>query len=103
VPQPPTPGGRAPSWGFLSNHARVLACLAADPATRMRDVAIRIRVTERAVQRIIAELAGAGYLTITREGRVNRYAVHRRRPLHHPLESHRTVGELVDLAARPPE
>jgi hypothetical protein len=68
----------------------------------MRDVAARIGVTERAVQRIIADLAGAGYLTVTRAGRRNRYAVHRRRRLHHPLEAHRAAGELIDLAARPP-
>jgi DNA-binding IclR family transcriptional regulator len=101
LPAPPGAAPRAPTFSFLTNYARVLACLAADPAARMRDVSARIAITERAVQRIVAELAEAGYLTVTREGRENRYAVHRRRPLRHPLEAHRTAGEVIDLATPP--
>jgi hypothetical protein len=65
----------------------------------MRDVAARVGITERAVQRIVADLAAGGYLTATRAGRRNRYGVHRRRTLRHPLEAHRTAGDVIDLAA----
>jgi DNA-binding Lrp family transcriptional regulator len=63
----------------------------------MRDVAVRVGITERAVQRIVAELEQGGYLTITREGRRNRYEVNPDLPLRHPVEAHRTVGQLIDL------
>ena len=61
------------------------------------DVAVRVGITERAVQRIVAELEAGGYLTITRTGRRNRYDVNTELPLRHPVEGHRTVAHLVDL------
>jgi DNA-binding IclR family transcriptional regulator len=81
----------------LSNHAHVIICIAAEPEIRMRDVAVRIGITERAVQRIVAELEEGGYLTITREGRRNRYSVNAGLPLRHAVEGHRTVAHLIDL------
>jgi predicted transcriptional regulator len=98
LPDLSTSEGAAPSWTFLSNHAYVLACIAGEPEIRMRDVAARVGITERAVQRIVAELEASGYLTIAREGRRNRYTVNTDLPLRHPLEAHRTVGNLVELA-----
>jgi hypothetical protein len=91
------PGEPTSSWTFLSNHAQVLICVAAEPEVRMRDVAVRVDITERAVQRIVAELEHGGYLTITRAGRRNRYKVDKDLPLRHPLESHRTIGHLIEL------
>jgi Winged helix-turn-helix DNA-binding len=86
-----------PSWTFLSNHAHVLFCIAADPETRMRDVAQKVDITERAVQRIVADLAAGGYLIVTRVGRRNRYDVNPDRPLRHPVEGHRTLAHLLEL------
>jgi hypothetical protein len=97
LPEQPHSGGSAPSWTFLSNHAHVLISIAADPELRMRDVATRVGITERAVQRIVAELEEGGYLKIIREGRRNRYEVNPDLPLRHPLEAHRTIGHLIDL------
>jgi len=65
------------SISFLSNHARVLALVAAEPDVRLREVAARIGITERAVQRIVAELEREGLLLRSREGRRNRYQVRR--------------------------
>src|SRR5256885_16924423 len=65
------------SISFLSNHARVLAMVAAEPDVRLREVAVRIGITERAVQRIVAELEREGLLSRAREGRRNRYEVPR--------------------------
>lgn len=97
MPDQITSEGPAPSWTFLSNHAFVLICIAAEPESRMRDVAARVGITERAVQRIVAELEQAGYLTITREGRRNRYTVNVAAPLRHSVATHRTVGQLVEF------
>jgi hypothetical protein len=90
-------GAAGLGWTFLSNHAIVLLCVAAEPETCMRDIALRVGITERAVQRIISELAADGYLSITRVGRRNRYEVDAQRPLRHPVEGRRTVGQLVEL------
>ena len=88
-------------WTFLTNHAHVLLCVARDPGVRLRDVAEQVGITERAAQRIIAELIADGYLTSARDGRRNRYQLYPERPLRHPLESHHQVGEL--LAALEPD
>jgi hypothetical protein len=85
------------SWTFLTNHAHVLLCLAQDPEALLRDVAARVGITERAVQRIIAELEGAGYLEREREGRCNRYHIRDGQPLRHPIECHRSVAALIAL------
>ena len=96
------PGDAAPGgdWTFLTNHSHVLICLAADPEARLRDVAEQVGITERAVQRIVAELEAAGVIERRREGRRNRYALHRELPLRHPLEAHHTVGELLRLGGK---
>ena len=83
-------------WTFLSNHAHVLICVVGDPHIRMRDLASQIGITERAVQRIVAELRDAGYLSLERRGRRNHYDVHTLRPMRHPVEGHRLVSELLD-------
>lgn len=86
-----------PSWTFLTNHARVLLCLADEPDLRLREAAERIGITERAVQRIVTDLEEAGIVTRTREGRRNTYAVNPEARLRHPSDAHRTVGELLEL------
>lgn len=84
-----------PDWTFLTNHAHVLLCIARDPGTRIRDVATRVGITERAAQRILAELTTAGYLTAIREGRRNRYQLNPSLPLRHPLERDHQIGEIL--------
>jgi DNA-binding MarR family transcriptional regulator len=74
-----------------------LFCLAEDGEIRIRDLATRVGITERAVARILDELEVAGYLTRDRQGRRNRYVVHGDAKLRHPIEAHRTVDELVQL------
>jgi hypothetical protein len=88
-------------WTFLTNHAIVLLCLSVDPGQRLRDVAIEVGITERAVQRIVADLEEAGYLTRTRVGRRNQYEVHADRPMRHPAQRHRQVGDLIRLLGSP--
>lgn len=91
-----------PSWTFLTNQGHVLLCLAAQPEIRLRDVAARVGITERAVQRIVAELEEARYLERRRHGRRNRYEFRSALHLRHPVEGHRTIGELIDFVLRPP-
>ena len=84
-------------WTFLTNHAHALVCIARDPGLRLRDVAERVGVTERAAQRIVSELVDAGYLERTREGRRNSYRVRPDRPLRHPLEDGHHIGEILEV------
>lgn len=87
------------NWTFFTNHAHVLICIAADPDIRLREVAERVGITERATQRIVAELEDAGYLRHERHGRRNHYQLHRGGRLRHPIEEHVTIGELLDFLA----
>jgi predicted transcriptional regulator len=84
-------------WTFLSNHAHVLLCLARDSEIRLREVAQLIGITERAVQKIVADLEAEGLVKRHREGRRNSYELNLDRPLRHPIERHRRVGDLVNL------
>ncbi|MET7986538.1 MULTISPECIES: helix-turn-helix domain-containing protein [unclassified Streptomyces] len=93
VPEPHT------GWTFLTSHARVLAAIAQDHSTRIRDIAARCRLTERAVQKIISDLESGGYLTHTREGRSNAYRITSGTILRHPAEEGLSVAELLKLLA----
>ena len=89
-------------WTFLTNHSHVLICIVDTPEARMRDIADRVGITERAVQRILGDLEEAGYIQRVRIGRRNRYTVRKNLPLRHPLEEHRRVSALLGLVLDPP-
>lgn len=91
------------SWTFLSNHAHVLVCLARDPDTRLRDVAEKVGITERAVLKIVGELEECGVIKRVREGRRNHYEIDASVTLRHPLEADRTVGGLLEILLDPAE
>jgi predicted ArsR family transcriptional regulator len=92
---PPT--GRQPTWVFLSNHAHVLLCIARDRDSRTRDIAERVGITERAAQRIVADLIAEGYLERTKIGRRNRYEVNRQGHLRSAAFRDLEIGPLLDL------
>jgi predicted transcriptional regulator len=86
-----------PAWSFLSNHGHILLCIARDPNIRVREIALAVGITERAVQRILGELEAVGAMTRTRQGRRTHYEVNRELPLRHPIEAEHSVGELMRL------
>lgn len=94
---PPPPANAQPRWTFLTNHSHVLILLSQNPAMILRDVSLRVGITERAVQRIIAELEESGALERERVGRQNHYRINTELPLRHPIEAHRTIGDLLNL------
>jgi len=87
------------SWTFLTNHARVLLCIAHDPGVRLRDIAARLDITERSAYGIVADLVRAGYIVKQRDGRRNRYQIQEHLPLPEPTSRERTVGEILALLA----
>ncbi len=90
----PSPTSLTP-WTFLSNYAHVIICLSRDPDALLRDVAVMVGITERAVQRIVADLEEGGYLKRYKEGRRNTYKLLLNRALRHPVEKNCTIGELI--------
>ena len=92
-------GPSTPDWTFLSNYGHVLVCLALDPQARLRDIAARVGITERAVQGIVRSLEHAGYVHKERVGRRNTYSVEGDQPFRHPLESGVAIGDFLRLVA----
>src|ERR1700757_3850772 len=95
------PDSGRPSWTFLSNHGNVLLAIASNPDATLREVAALVGITERTVQRIVADLEAGQYLARVRAGRRNRYEVHPKLPLRHPIEAHREIGSLIELVTDP--
>ncbi len=87
--------GDAKTWTFLTNHAQVLLCLADTPEIRVRDVAERVGITERATQRILADLIEAGYVKTERIGRRNRYTVDRQHAMRHSAQLGYEINALL--------
>jgi DNA-binding MarR family transcriptional regulator len=88
-------------WRFVTNHTQVLLCIARDPDTRLRDVAGAVGITERAAQRILADLVEEGFIERQRIGRRNRYVVNRTREMRHPAQAGHDIGALLDLLQLP--
>ncbi len=89
--------GSQSNWTFLTNHAHVLIVLSQSPNVVLREVAVRVGITERAVQRIVQDLEDGGFLVREKIGRQNHYRVNDTLPLRHPIESHRNIGDLLSL------
>jgi hypothetical protein len=84
-------------WSFLTNHGRVLLCIAHDPGVRLRDIAATLDITERSAYAIVSDLSDAGYVLKEKDGRRNRYIVQHHLPLPETTIRERTVGEVLDL------
>ena len=85
------------SWSFLTNHARVLLCLAHDPGARLRDIAASLGITERSAYGIVTDLAQAGYVVKQKDGRRNSYQIQAHLPLPEPASQEPAIGEVLAL------
>jgi DNA-binding IclR family transcriptional regulator len=86
-------------WSILTNHARVLLCIAHDPGVRLRDIAARTGVTERTAYGIVTDLTGAGCVIKHKDGRRNRYQIRAHLPLPGTDSRERAIGEILALLA----
>ena len=82
-------------WTFLTNHARVLLCVAHDPGMRLRDIAATVGITERSAFGIVTDLTEAGYVVKQKDGRRNRYQIQTHLPLPEPTTQERSIGEVL--------
>ena len=85
---------------FLTNHVRVLVCLADTPGIRLRDIANRTGLTERATHRLVSDLQTDGYVTRHKLGARNFYEIHPDQPLQHAEDPTLTIGDLLRLLLR---
>ena len=92
---------RSTSWRFVTNHTQVLLCIARDSDMRLRECAESVGITERAVQRIVADLIDAGFVQRERIGRRNRYVINRQAEMRHPAQAGHDIGALLDLLRLP--
>ena len=88
-----------PTWSFLTNHAKVLVCIADDPGMRLREIGEAAGITERAAHRIVVELAEAGYISRERNGRRTRYTINSDLPLPDALLREQKIGDLLAILA----
>ncbi len=86
-----------PEFAFLTNHGKTLLLVAHDQRIRMRDIASLLHITERATQRIVADLVKAGYVDRERDGRRNLYNVRTHVPLGLPLQRDIDIGSLLGI------
>ena len=91
------------TWNFLTNHGRVLLCIAHSPDARLRDIAASLDITERRAHGIVADLTDAGYLIKTKEGRRNRYEIQSHLPIPEPTGRERAIGEVLELLGGRPD
>jgi DNA-binding IclR family transcriptional regulator len=84
-------------WSFLTNHARVLVCIAHDPGVRLRDIAATLDITERSAFSIVTDLTEAGYVVKDKDGRRNRYRIQNHLPLPEAIGRERTIGDVLAL------
>ena len=84
-------------WRFVTNHTQVLLCISRDDGVLLRDIAEHVGITERAAQRILADLVEGGYVQRKRVGRRNHYSVDREAKMRHPAQIHQEIGDLLDL------
>ena len=88
-----------PSWSFLTNHARVLLCIARDPGVRLRDIAVSLGITERGAYGIVTDLTAAGYVVKQKDGRRNRYQIQSHLPLLEPASQEPAIGDVLAVLA----
>lgn len=97
--RPEQDSNSASRWTFLTNHAHVLVLLHSESDLVLREVATRVGITERAVQRIIQDLERDGFIQRERVGRKNHYVILKGESLRHPIESHRRIEDLLTFFA----
>jgi len=86
-------------WSFLTNHARVLLCIAHDPGVRLRDIAASLGITERSAYGIVNDLTAAGYVVKQKNGRRNRYHIQAHLPLPGSASQGPAIGQVLALLA----
>jgi predicted ArsR family transcriptional regulator len=84
-----------PEWTFITRHAVALSLIAKRPRITALELATSMGVTERAVRKIIADLAAAGYIDKKREGRGVKYRINHDLSLRQDTHMEIAIGDLL--------
>src|SRR5688572_9694988 len=79
----------------LSNQLSLLMLLAVRGEVTTRELVLSLGITERAVHRILRDLAASGFITIGKRGYRNQYTLHPEKSVGHPSFPTLTLGELL--------
>ena len=82
-------------YSCLSNQLALLMMLEARGEITTRELSLSLGITERAVHRILKDLADHGVISISKRGYRNCYAVHADRPAGHPAFPWLTLADLL--------
>ena len=85
------------SWSFLTNHARVLLCIAHDPGARLRDLAAGPGHHRAHRPRHRHRPGPAGDVIKQKDGRRNRYQIEAHLPLAEPGTREPAISEVLAL------
>lgn len=85
------------TWTFITNHGAVLSIIGQYSCITTREIATTLGITERTVHRILKDLLAEGYVTKTKEGKLNHYEVNEELPLRHATKRDILVGELLKV------
>ncbi|MBI4202249.1 MAG: AsnC family transcriptional regulator [Chloroflexi bacterium] len=87
-------------WTFLTNHGVVFFHIMQNPGDTIRRIADRLRLAERTVAGILHDLKEAGYVSVTKEGRRNRYIVQPDLPMrHHSMQEYSVEDFFFELSS----
>ena len=84
-------------WNFFTNYGHVVFVLSQNPKITTRDVAQTVGITERATQKIIADLEKGGFIKIKKDGRNNIYKVNGKRKLRHDIERGCQLDDIIEI------
>ena len=85
------------SWSFLTNHAVVYLHLVEHPGDTIRQVSDHLGMADRTVAGVIADLKREGYVSATKLGKQNVYAVNINLPLRRRPYARYSVSEFFAL------
>lgn len=84
-------------WTFFTNYSHVIFLIHRESNITSKEMAQKIGITERAVQKIVHDLESDGFIKINKKGRNNEYKINRRKKLRHDIEKKCRLDELIQL------
>jgi predicted DNA-binding transcriptional regulator YafY len=94
---------KMPEWTFVTRHAVALSLIAKHPRITALELAKSMNITERAVRKIIADLANTGYILKKREGRGIKYRIKSHLPLRTDTLREIAIGDLLAALSKKTE
>ncbi len=84
-------------YNLITNHGLVLAYIARYPESTTRAIASVFNLTERTVQKIVADLEAEKYIERQRGGRNNRYHINSHTQLRHHTVRDVLVEDFLEM------